>query len=377
MSNYNNAVSGKRKQTRSAVYQYLYNERAPRSKLAIARGLNLSMPTVYQNVDELLAAGYIEYCGMQASSGGRPAQMLRTVDNARYAIGIYITPREIHMSATDLTRTEIAYRRIPHGYELANPESNAFIAKELENYIDFNAIPRDRLLGVGIVLPGVITADETKLLYAPTLGLQDRDLRPLRAAIPYPVRIENDATSGGFAEWYNSHERNSIAYLSLVNGVGGTILVNGALYAGNNNRSGEFGHMCVEYNGKPCSCGKRGCLEAYCSSKRFKDELGMEAEEFFFRLGKGDPSVLPFWEDYKKHLLTGIHNIHMTLDCDVVLGGFIAEYLEPYLPELREMLADSNPFNPQSNFLRIYHNSRFGTIIGAAFYFIRDFVDSI
>ena len=377
MSISNTSASGKRKQTRSAVYQYLYAVRAPRSKLKIAQDLNLSMPTVYQNVNELLEKGYIEYCGLQQPSFGRPAMMLRTVDNARYAIGIYISPREIHMSATDLSRTEIAYRRIPHGFDPGSPESNAFIAKELENYIDSNGIPRDRLLGVGIVIPGVISPDETKLLYAPTLGLRDLDLRPLRETIPYPTRVENDATSGGFAEWYNSRERNSIAYLSLVSGVGGTILVNGALYAGNNNRSGEFGHMCVEWNGRPCSCGKRGCLEAYCSSARFQEELGMEPEEFFFRLRERDPKVLPFWEDYKRHLVIGIHNIHMALDCDVVLGGFLAEYLEPHLDELRKMLSEADPFDTQKNFLRVNRNSRFGSIIGAAFYFIRDFVDSI
>lgn len=371
------SLNGKRKQTRSAVYQYLYNARSPRPKLTISKDLDISMPTVYQNVDELLEAGLIEYCGMQRSSGGRPAAQLRTVDGARYAIGLYITPHDIHISATDLSRTEIAYRRIPHNYEPASPESITFITNELENYIDGNHIPRDRLLGVGIVLPGVIDPEENTLLYAPTLKLRDRDLRPLRSAIPYPTHVENDATSGGFAEWYNSRERNAIAYMTLAEGVGGTILVNGALYAGNNNRSGEFGHMCIEWNGKPCSCGKRGCLEAYLSTRRFREELGIDVEEFFFRLKNGDPSVLPFWNEYKRYLVMGIHNIRLSLDCDVVLGGLLAEYLEPYLDELRSMVMESNPFDAQSTFLRIDRHPRFGSIIGAAFYFIRDFIDSI
>lgn len=370
-------MTGRRRQTRSSVFQYLYNAGSPRSKLDISKDLNISLPTVYQNVDELLEAGYIEYCGAQRSSGGRPAMQLRPVDSARYAIGIYITPQTIHFSTTDLSRGEIAYRRIAHPYEPASPESNRFIARELENYIDGNRIPRERLLGVGIVLPGVIDSEETTLVYAPTLDLRNRDLRPLRQGIPYPTHVENDATSGGFAEWYNSRERNAIAYLSLAEGVGGTILVNGALHAGNSNRSGEFGHMCVEWNGRPCSCGRRGCLEAYCSSRRFKEDLGMDAEEFFFRLKDGDKAVLPVWEDYKKHLVIGIHNIHMALDCDVVLGGFLAEYLGPYLDELREQLTQTNPFESQCSFLRVDRYPRFGSIIGAAFYFISDFIDSI
>ena len=373
----NTNLTGRRKQTRSAVFQYLYYAGSPRSKLDISKELNISLPTVYQNVDELLEAGYIEYCGPQRSSGGRPAMQLRTVDSAGYAIGIFITPRNIQFSATDLSRSEIAYRRVAHPYELTSPESNEFIRSELESYIDGNRIPRERLLGVGIVLPGVIDAEETTLLYAPTLGIRNRDLSSLRKIVPYPTHVENDATSGGFAEWYNSRERNSIAYLSLAEGVGGTILVNGALHAGNVNRSGEFGHMCVEWNGRPCSCGKRGCLEAYCSSGRIKDDLGMDAEEFFLRLGEGGAGVLSVWEDYKRYLVMGIHNIHMTLDCDVVLGGFLAEYLGPYLDELRGMLADMEPFETSSSFLRIDSHPRFDSVIGAAFYFIRDFLDSI
>lgn len=369
--------TGRRKQTRSSVFQYLYNAGTPRSKLDISKDLNLSMPTVYQNVDELLEAGYIEYCGTQQSSGGRPAMRLRSVDSARYAIGLYITPQTIQFSTTDLSKREIAFRRIQHGYALASPESNAFIASELENYIDGNRIPRERLLGVGISLPGMIDPEQTTLMYAPTLGMRDISLAPLKEAIPYPVHIENDATSGGFAEWYNSRERNSIAYLSLAEGVGGTILVNGALHAGNNNRSGEFGHMCVEWNGRPCSCGKRGCLEAYVGSSRFMEDLNMDAEEFFFRLKSGDPKVMPVWEDYKRHLVMGIHNIRMGLDCDVVLGGFLAEYLGPYMDELRDMLGKINPFDTQCSFLRLDRHPRFGAIIGAAFYFIRDFIDSI
>ena len=377
MESLNENITDRRRQTRSSIYQYLYNATSPRSKLDISRDLNLSLPTVYQNVDELLEVGYIEYCGAQQSSGGRPAMQLRAVDNVRYAIGIYITPRNIHFSTTDLSRTEISYRILPHHYDLGSPESNAFIAGELERYIDGNYIPRERLLGVGISVPGMIDSEETKLIFAPTLGLRDIDLKPLRDAIPYHTHIENDGTSGGFAEWYNSRERNSIAYLSLAEGVGGTILVNGALHAGNNNRSGEFGHMCVEWNGRQCSCGKRGCLEAYCNSMRFKEELGMDVEEFFSHVQEGDPAVLPLWEDFKRHLVIGIHNIRISLDCEVVLGGIIAESLGPYLPELCSMLAEINPFDTQCNFLRIDRHPRFGSIIGVAYYFISDFIDSI
>lgn len=64
--------------------------------------------------------------------------------------------------------------------------------------------------------------------------------------------IENDATSGGYAEWFTHWQGRDIAYLLLETGVGGAILVNGGQYQGVNHRSGEFGHMCVEPGGLPC-----------------------------------------------------------------------------------------------------------------------------
>ena len=80
----------------------------------------------------------------------------------------------------------------------------------------------------------------------------------------------------------------SMAYLSLENGVGGAVLVNGDLYAGDNRRSGEFGHMCVEPGGLPCKCGKRGCLEAYCSARRISDDINITLKDFFAGVERHD-----------------------------------------------------------------------------------------
>ena len=82
----------------------------------------------------------------------------------------------------------------------------------------------------------------------------------LIAHLRYPVYVENDGTSGGYAEYFLQPEKSSMAYLSLENGVGGAVLLNGAPYFGMHHRSGEFGHMCVEPGGLACACGKNGCM---------------------------------------------------------------------------------------------------------------------
>ena len=117
-----------------------------------------------------------------------------------------------------------------------------------------------KLLGVGIALPAIFNIDRTCVVTAPTLNLKDQSIRPLICSIPYPVSVCNDATSGGYAEWYVQQDSDCMAYISLEGGVGGAILMNGIPYTGLNGRSGEFGHICVQPEGLSCKCGLRAWL---------------------------------------------------------------------------------------------------------------------
>ena len=251
------------------------------------------------------------------------------------------------------------------------------MAKQLERFIDENHIDRHRLLGVGITLAGIILPETQTVFYAPTLYIRNVSLKRLIEAIPYPAYAENDGNSGGFAEWYGSEEQRSTAFLSLADGVGGAVLVNGDQYVGDHYRSGEFGHMCVEWNGLPCACGKRGCLEAYCGAQRLSGDIGLSLEEFFRNLEAGDPDAITLWEDFKRHLVIGLHNIRMALDCDIVLGGYLTEFLEPYLPELKKLLAENDPFDRECSYLRISRYGKYSSMLGVALRFIREFLSNI
>lgn len=369
-------ISERRRHTRNKVYRALYDSPVPLSKQALSLKLEMSLPTIYQNITELLDMGLIEYTGTQGSSGGRPAMQMRAVPNARFAIGAFISLDSIYFALTDLKCDVLAYREVKHDFPLLTGRYNRFFARELESFIDDNSIVREKLLGVGICLSGIIQPEELLVFYAPPLNLRNVSIKPLVDSIPYPVHVENDANSGGFAEWFNDSSGESIAFLSLAWGVGGATFVNGDKFSGANQRSGEFGHMCIEYNGRPCACGKRGCLEAYCSSSRISSELGLSLDEFFRQLELGNRELQDIWDDYMKHLALGVHNIRMALDCRIVIGGTMSSYLAPHMPRLRRMVAACDPFCNECDYVSLARYSGNGAPLGTALHFVKDFLDN-
>lgn len=377
MKELNGTISERRRQTRSSIFHYIYDSPAHCSKQDIARDLNLSLPTVYQNVAELEEAGLIEYTGPLQAAEGRPAMLLQPVAGARCSVGISITGHLLRFIAVNLMFKEIAHKEVPHELTIGGPEYATFVTAQLGQFIAENRINPDSVLGVGITVPGVVLPGSTTVSYSPTLSLRNLSLQNVIDLIPYPVRVENDGNSGGFGEWVTGSERRDMAFISLSSGVGGAVFVNGSQYLGGNFRSGEFGHTCLRPGGKKCACGKRGCFEAYCSSDRLSEDLGITAGEFFKGLKAGNNDYEKIWDEYRRNLATEIHNIRMALDCEVVLGGIVADYLEPYLQEIKELVAEGDPFEAKCNYLRTARDSRYCDILGAALGFIGEFLEEI
>lgn len=370
-------ASERRRQTRSNIYHCLYDTRGFCSKQTLAQSLGLSLPTIYQNLDELIADGLVRYSGESQSTGGRKASGLEIVPDARIAVGVSVTETRLRFSAADLRLNEIAYHKVSHTSNFEMEELGALVARELEQFLDTYHIDRSRLLGVCIAMAGVTDPEGGHLLYAPTMHLRNVELSGLTRSIPYPTYVENDATCSGYAEWFMRGDQENLAYLSLENGVGGAFISNGVVYGGDNRRSAEFGHLCVEPGGLPCACGKWGCLEAYCSDWRIRNTFGVSLKEFFEGVNQGNPEYAALWKDFLFHLAIGASNIRMALDCTVVLGGFMSQYLDPYLPMLREYAAANDPFERRADYLQLGILRSHAVPLGAALHFIRDFLDTV
>ena len=326
-----------RRKNRNRIFRLIY-EKQQISRMEISNILSLSLPTVNQNLKELSSEGLIEFTGTFGSTGGRRPTIISLASKSFISIGAEISASMIRFTAIDLLGERIGATRIMRRFQDAPAYFESFAAN-LETFLNQNGIERRYITGVGISLPGIISLDSKLLETAPTLGVTQFPLSRFSEALPYPCLFDNDASAGGFAEQFGRDERKTMAYLSIEKGVGGAVFIDGKPYDGLNRRSAEFGHICVHpQNGILCSCGNTGCLEAHCSIDRLTADFGIPLENFFMHLQRGEQPYTDRFQEYLSDLAVGIANIHMILDCDIVIGGQLTPFLEPYMPQLSAMV---------------------------------------
>ncbi|MCR5089575.1 MAG: ROK family transcriptional regulator [Oscillospiraceae bacterium] len=362
---------------RSRMYRFLYASEAFCSRQTLARQCGISMPTLYQNLTELMDDGLVRYSGKSQFTGGRKAQGLEIVPDARIAVGISVSGHRLRLVAADLRLKELAYRSLPFELLAHLSEHSSVLAGTLEDFLDDYQIDRSKLLGIGLTVPGLFTPDHSRILLIPTLGLKNHPVESLTCGIPYPVYVENDGTASGRAEGFVRKNDENLAYLSLESGVGGCLLIHGSPYYGDQYRSAEFGHICVQPGGRKCGCGRRGCLEAYCSANRILEDTGVSLEEFFLGLQSHVPEYETLWYDILRNLAVGISTIRMVTDCRVVLGGFLTEYLSPWLPVLKQYALANNSFDQTASYIEESVLRQNAAPLGAALHFIDEFIRSI
>lgn len=374
MSTYNTADL--RRQNRSRVFRYIFASPTPVTKQEIAQALSLSLPTVGQNLKELQESGLLETQGTFHSTGGRKPRAIGIAAKVRCAVGIMISVYHIHMVCIDLRANLLCQTSIICDFS-DSEEYFHNMATELERFLDEYHIDRSQLLGVGVALPGIVDEERQMVELSRFVEISEFPVERLKKYIPYPCFIENDANAGGIAEWWNHNAHENMVYLSVQRGVGGAVLLDGVRYMGHHHHSGEFGHMCIVPNGRRCLCGMNGCLEAYCSTARISTDLGITREEFFAGLEQGNPDYQKRWDEYLDYLAIGINNIRMVLDCNIVLGGVLAQFMEPYINDLRQRLSRINPFHSGGDYLHLSRYRSWSTCVGVALQFVSEFIDNV
>ena len=345
------------------------------SQMELSQRLSLSWPTILQNVKELSELGLIQEVGSYESTGGRKAKAYAPVRDAKLALGVDITRNHVSFVLVDLCGQVLHWTR--NSYPFSLDDSYACGLGELvERFVADNSAG-ERLLGIGISLPGVVAEEKGILDDSHILGVQDVPTAFFSRYIPYPCHFLNDANAAGLAEVYGTLDAGDLVYLSLSNSVGGAILNGGALYTGAHLRAGEFGHNTLIPGGRRCYCGKEGCLDAYCSARVLADYTEGKLADFFDRLRAGDPQLEQVWQEYLQYLAVAVNNLHMSFDCDVIVGGYVGAYLEEFGGPLRTLLEERNTFRRDASYLRFCRYKLEAAAVGAALMQVDQFIQNI
>ena len=346
------------------------------SQPELAAKLQNSWPTVLQNVRELMEMGLVQEVGEFASTGGRKARAFAPVRDARTAVGVEITQNHIGMVLTNLAGELVRYERRKKEFSPSESYSRA-LGEMVEEFAAGCGISQENLLGCGIALPGILDETGETFVLSHVLGTENMPTAFFSRYIPFPCLFVNDASAAGLAEVWGEDAPGNVVYLSLSNSVGGAILNGGKLYNGDHLRAGEFGHMTLVMDGKPCYCGKRGCLDAYCSAKVLAKHTGGNLEQFFDRLQADDPDLTTVWKDYLRYLATAVNNLRMVFDCTVIAGGYVGGYLEEYGNEIRQLLSERNTFEADAGYFRFCRYRREASAMGAALMQVEQFMQQL
>ncbi|MDK2800357.1 MAG: hypothetical protein PWP27_2728 [Clostridiales bacterium] len=342
-----------RKSNRRKILSLLYQKREL-TKQEISKETGISIPTVTNNINELIAEGIIEEAGVADSTGGRKPVIVRFIPDSRYSFGINIDLDHVRIILTNLD-SQIKYDTCFSITGFDNIEEIfQRIYKIVNQVIEENNIPKKNISGIGFSLPGTVNEEKMLLELAPNLGVRNIDFKIFTKLFSLPIYIENEANAAAFAELTLGigQKLNNLIYISVTQGIGTGIVIKDYLYKGKNKRAGEFGHTTIVAGGQKCSCGKNGCWELYASDRALLKNYNKETQsnitslkEFFTLLRDKNYTAQKVWESYLDYLAIGIQNIILSLDPHyIIIGGEISQLEDLLLEPLKERVFIENSF---------------------------------
>jgi len=366
-----------KKINRSKVYQYIYRKKIT-SKLQIVQDLQMGLSTVSQNLNLLEQDGLIEKNGYFESTGGRKANAIQIVSDFRISIGIGILKNMFHITAVDLYGNALYTNTIPFPYS-NTPDYYKQVTDKIKEFIATNQYDEEKILGVSISTQGITSPDHSTVLYGNIMNNTGMILEDFSRYLPYPCYLEHDSKSAAFLELWKHPELDSAVVFLLNRNLGGAIITNHQIHQGSSMHSGTIEHICINPDGPLCYCGNRGCLETYCSANALEQAAGMNIKDFFSLLReKKSPQLTQIWKDYLHHLAFAMKNINLIIDAPIIISGYLAPYfLEDDIAYLTKHINVSSPFTLNKEHIFVGTNGQYTPAIGAALFYVNQFIHAI
>lgn len=367
-----------KRNNRNNIYTTIYRMHHV-SKQQLAEKLQLSLPTITHNLKELEELNLIQKDGFfeSTASGGRKAQIISCNRQARIAIGVEVLKHTVHIVASDLYGTLLAQNTLQIDFECSTLYYCA-IGNWINNFISEHSFPKESILGVNIAMQGLVSADRQKIIYGEILNCTDLTVSEFSSYIQYPCTFMHDTEAAAFTEIWRRHHLSDSIYLLINMTMGGAIIIDGKVHGGKKRASGTIEHMCLYPGGKPCYCGRHGCVEPYCNLHALLEDSHAESlQEFFDQIENGSETHLQVWHQYLHNLALAINNALRVIDCDIILSGTISLFLtDDDLELLQQYLDEVCSFPYFSPRIRLGFTAPNVAALGAAYHLVADFLEN-
>jgi predicted NBD/HSP70 family sugar kinase len=296
----------------------------------------LSQASVSNLVGEMIEEGLVEEAGLVGSDGGRPRALLRVAPGFGYVVGADVGETRVLVELYDLAMSRLGVVSYPLGDAADHEGAATLLLQGLAAVTAEAGVDAGQVLGYGVGVPGVV--DRGGVVYSQTTGWDGVPMaESLGAAAGVPVFVVNGAQTVGQAEmWFGAGRGARHAVVVLIGrGVGAAVM------NGGDGSAVEWGHTPLVYDGAPCRCGARGCLEAYIGGDAINARLGVDDEPRAMSrvlIGPVDSAAVAETVGYLGAGIAGLVNLFGP--DRIVLGGPVGAALgERFLPDIRHATA--------------------------------------
>jgi N-acetylglucosamine repressor len=264
------ATRGTSRRINRQIALTLIGTHQPISRADLARRMKMRRSAVGLLVEELLAERQIVEGATRHAPRGRRPTLLYINTHRRSSVAVDIrASRTFVMLADPMGRQRSDIVSLPTARDPRRLVKA--LAARIRQLLDQHGADAGTCEGIGVVVPGMVDQGTGRVLHAPTLGWRNLDLRgPLVAATGLVVHVENSGRACALAQmWEARHaaaQARNLVFVSVSDGVGVGVVVNGELLRGRHSIAGEFAHMPFAVDGPRCSCGAKGCWEAHISN---------------------------------------------------------------------------------------------------------------
>jgi predicted NBD/HSP70 family sugar kinase len=328
LNNFQVATSETARDINSRIMLNLVRKHQPISRADLMRQSGLQRSTVSVITEQLIAEGWLREGAVGLLPRGRRPTFLHLNENRAGIFGINIQPYTTDIGLANLSGHFLAQETI------ATPRTSAiFVTKFSARVRELIKLhPTMAYEGIGVSLPGRVDLSSQKFIFSPNLGWHAADLKgQLENATGLSVSMENAANACALSEfWFGKHVEGvrNLVVVTVSEGIGVGMILNGQLIRGTSGLAGEFGHVAIDEDGPQCGCGNRGCWEVFASNLaavRYYNEAGSKKHpvktyvEILARAQHGDPLAARTLERMAKYLGKGIAMLVMGLAPDVII----------------------------------------------------------